>query len=51
MEETTRKSIITAAEIVLLIIVLYIISQVLQGYLDGLEEAEMIATAIRFALI
>ncbi|MBO7720008.1 MAG: hypothetical protein J6S29_07645 [Methanosphaera sp.] len=45
MDETTRKSLITAIEIVLLLVILYIIAGFLTGYLESVEE-EMILTVL-----
>ena len=45
MEETTRKSVITLIEIVVLLIVLYIIAGFITGYLESLE-GELITTVL-----
>lgn len=45
MDETTRKSVITAIEIVLLLVILYIIAVFLTGYLESVE-GEVIATVL-----
>jgi hypothetical protein len=46
MDETTQKSVITAVEIIILLLVLYIISELITGYLDSLET-ELIITALK----
>ncbi|MBR3213035.1 MAG: hypothetical protein IKF79_00830 [Methanosphaera sp.] len=45
MDETTKKSVITAIEIVLLLVILYIIAVFLTGYLESVE-GEVIATVL-----
>lgn len=45
MDETTRKSVITAIEIVLLLVILYIIAVFLTGYLESVN-GEVIATVL-----
>ena len=45
MDETSRKSLITAIEILLLLVVLYVIAELITGYLDSLE-AELITTVL-----
>lgn len=45
MDETTKKSVITAIEIVLLLVILYIIAVFLTGYLESVN-GEVIATVL-----
>lgn len=45
MDETTRKSVITAVEIVALLVILYVIAVFLTGYLESVE-GEIIATVL-----
>lgn len=45
MEDTNKKSLITAVEIILLLVVLYIIAGFLTGYLESVE-GELITTVL-----
>ena len=46
MDDTTRKSLITVIEIIIILVVLYVVSIYIQNYLDSLE-GEAIVTAIK----
>lgn len=46
MDETTRKSLITLIEIIIILVVLYLLAGYIQGYLDSLE-GEAVVTAIK----
>ncbi|MDO5825928.1 MAG: hypothetical protein Q4Q22_06070 [Methanosphaera sp.] len=45
MEDTNKKSLITAVEIILMLVILYIIAGFLTGYLESVE-GELITTVL-----
>lgn len=46
MDETTKKSLITVIEIIIILVVLYLLAGYIKGYLESLE-GEAIVTAIK----